>query len=190
MLVNFMDFLSITNQELDSLDLSFNSQKIKSEEYKNYFLEKSGKEHYRLLTHISNSFEKIHILDIGTLKGCSALAFSSNEKNKVFSFNLHDELDLNQKPSNIEFIVDNVLKVEYKSLILSSSFIMLDTFHDGGFENEFYEYLKTIEYKGHLLLDDIHLNNNMDKFWTSIDKPKNDITNIGHVSGTGVVYFE
>jgi hypothetical protein len=50
--------------------------------------------------------------------------------------------------------------------------------------------LVSIGYTGYLLLDDIHLNFEMERFWGSITKEKYDITNIGHLTGTGVVYFK
>ena len=184
-----MDFLSITNEELDNIDLFPYSQKINSLEYQQYFMSKSGQEHYRLLAHISQTNDLVDILDVGTLKGCSALAFSVNSKNKVRSFNVLNELDLNYTPLNAEFIIDNVLNGNYNSVILGSKYIMLDTYHDGTFEKEFYDYLISINYKGYLLLDDIHLNFEMERFWGSIDKEKYDISNIGHSTGTGLVIF-
>jgi len=93
-------------------------------------------------------------------------------------------------PTNTEFIIDNVLNEKYKDAILGSKYIMLDTYHDGTFETEFYNYLVSIGYTGYLLLDDIHLNFEMERFWGSITKEKYDITNIGHATGTGVVYFK
>jgi hypothetical protein len=185
-----MDFLSITNEELDNIDLFPYSQKINSLEYQQYFMSKSGQEHYRLLAHISQNDDLVDILDVGTLKGCSALAFSVNSKNKVRSFNVGNEFDLNYTPLNAEFIIDNVLNGNYNSVILGSKYIMLDTYHDGTFEKEFYDHLVSINYKGYLLLDDIHLNFEMERFWGSITKEKYDITNIGHSTGTGVVYFK
>ena len=184
-----MDFLSITNEQLDNIDLFPYSQRINSLEYQQYFMSKSGQEHYRLLAYISQNDKWVDILDIGTLKGCSALAFSVNIANKVRSFNTGNELDLNQVPTNAEFIIDDVLNEKYKNNILSSKYIMLDTYHDGTFETEFYNYLVSIGYTGYLLLDDIHLNFEMERFWGSITKEKYDITNIGHITGTGVVYF-
>ena len=184
-----MDFLSITNEQLDSVDLFPYSQRINSLEYQNYFTLKSGQEHYRLLAHVSQQNNWVDILDIGTLKGCSALAFSVNITNKVRSFNVDDEFDLNQIPTNTEFIIDNILHEKYKDIVLGSKYIMLDTYHDGTFEKEFYDYLVSINYKGFLMLDDIHLNFEMERFWGSIPKQKYDITNIGHITGTGVVYF-
>jgi len=185
-----MDFLSITNEQLDNIDLFPYSQRINSSEYQGYFMSKSGQEHYRLLAHISQNDDLVDILDVGTLKGCSALAFSVNSKNKVRSFNVGNEFDLNYTPLNAEFIIDNVLNGNYNSVILGSKYIMLDTYQDGTFEKEFYDHLVSINYKGYLLLDDIHLNFEMERFWGSITKEKYDITNIGHSTGTGVVYFK
>ena len=184
-----MNFLTITNEELDNIDLFPYSQRINSLEYQGYFTSKSGQEHYRLLAYISQNDNLIDILDVGTLKGCSALAFSVNQSNKIRSFNVGDEFDLNLIPENSEFFIDDILKNEYKDIILGSKYIMLDTYHDGTFEKEFVDYLISIGYKGYLLLDDIHLNFEMERFWGLISQEKYDITNIGHSTGTGVVYF-
>jgi hypothetical protein len=181
--------LNLNNQILDGLDMKM-SKHINNDEYKGYFNERSSKEHYRLLTHISSLYNNINILDIGTLKGCSALALSTNNTNKVFSFNLDNQLELIDTPKNIEFIIDNVINGKYDDLILSSPIILLDTFHDGVFEQEFLDYLLRINYKGNLLLDDIHLNKEMQIFWENINLLKNDITCIGHSTGTGIVYFK
>ena len=48
-------FKNISNDILDNLDMS-QYQIIDNEEYQNYYVDKSSKEHYRLLTYISNSF--------------------------------------------------------------------------------------------------------------------------------------
>jgi len=184
-----MNFDKINNTELDEIDLSSLSLTIDNNEYRNYFVSKSSLEHYRLLSYISLNNDNIKILDIGTLKGCSALALSINSKNQINSFNLNDELQLNFVPSNVSFYIDDILKLEYKDLILNSKYILLDTFHDGTFEFVFFNYLKNIEYKGYLILDDIKLNPEMTNFWNNIDIEKKDISNIGHITGTGVVYF-
>ena len=182
-------FKNISNDILDNLDMS-QFQIINNQEYQNYYVDKSSKEHYRLLTYISNSFNDETFVDVGTLKGSSALALSTNKQNKVFSFNLSSQLELNTIPENTEFIIDNVISGQYDTMLLSSKFILLDTFHDGGFELEFLNYLKGINYSGVLILDDIHLNNEMRSFWENINEDKLDISNIGHGSGTGVVFFK
>jgi hypothetical protein len=184
-----MDFFkNISNDVLDVVDMNL-FQIIDNEEYQNYYTDRSSKEHYRLLTHISNSFNDETFIDVGTLKGSSALALSTNKKNKVYSFNLSSQLELNSLPENVEFIIDNVLSGKYNNILLSSKFILLDTFHDGSFEQEFLNYLKSINYSGVLILDDIYLNNEMRFFWENIKEDKLDITNIGHSSGTGVVFL-
>lgn len=184
-----MNFDNITNEILDKIDLSELSENIKNEEYKNYFLSKSSKEHYRLLSYISLENKNIKMMDIGTLKGCSSLAMSINNTNEIYSFDISDSFDLHMIPKNVNYFIDNVLKAEYKLHILDSKFILLDTFHDGTFENTFYNYLNEIGYKGVLILDDIYLNNEMVSFWNSISVKKKDLTNLGHITGTGIVYF-
>ena len=184
-----MNFSELTNKTLDDLDLHTLSTKINSQEYRNYFISESGKEHYRLLYWISQTNQNKILLDIGTLKGCSALALSFGFSNSVKSFNISNQLDLNKIPENVEFIIGNILDSRYESLVLSSSYILLDTFHDGTFEKQFVDYLSSINWKGYLLLDDIFLNNEMKNFWNSLDRDKTDLTSIGHITGTGLVIF-
>jgi predicted O-methyltransferase YrrM len=179
----------IDNITLDNLEMS-RYNLISNLEYQQYFTETSSKEHYRLLTYISNQFNGESFIDIGTLKGCSALALSTNLSNKVYSFNLSEQKELNTIPENCEFILDDISNGLYDELILNSKIILLDTFHDGTFELKFYNHLKSINYKGYLLLDDIKLNNEMVEFWNQIELEKQDLTHIGHASGTGVVYFQ
>ena len=57
--------LNLNNQILDNLDMSI-SRHINNNEYKIYYNELSSKEHYRLLTQISNSVNNINILYVGT----------------------------------------------------------------------------------------------------------------------------
>ena len=179
----------ISNDDLDCLVMD-NYVLINNEEYKNYFISPSSMEHYRLLTYLSNSISDSVFIDIGTFKGSSALALSSNKTNVVYSFNLSNELQLTELPNNIQFIVGDIMDEQYRHIILNSKIILLDTFHDGTFEKLFYDYLKHINYNGLLILDDIKLNNEMINFWNSVDYDKDDISNIGHITGTGVVYFD
>ena len=179
---------SITKNDLDSINMD-RFKYINNKEYQDYFTSPSSIEHYRLLTHISNNLSNSTLIDIGTLKGSSALALSTNQTNTVYSFNLSNELELNSLPTNINFIIDDILNEKYRTIILESKVILLDTFHDGTFEKKFHDYLREIGYRGVLLLDDIALNNEMIEFWNSIDEDKTDISYIGHITGTGIVYF-
>ena len=184
-----MNFLEIKEDDLNNIDMNPLSEKITSDEQKKYFLEKASQEHYRLLSYISLNNNGVKILDVGTYKGCSALAFSINPTNTIYSFDVAWFLDLKDY-NNFTFINDNVMLEKYKSLIISCPYILLDTLHDGKFEKSFYDYLKNINYKGCLLLDDIKLNKEMVDFWNSINDEKYDISHIGHITGTGVIKFK
>ena len=92
----------------------------------------------------------------------------------------------NDELKNIEYRIGDVLE---DKRLLASPLIMLDTNHDGVFENKFYEFLKQNSYKGLLFLDDIHLNQPMGEFWNAITEAKEDITDLGHWSGSGIVDF-
>ena len=145
-------------------------------------------EHYRLIAYLSTRFNNELIFDIGTNKGCSALALSYNSSNRVISYDVVECKELNafdQLP-RIEFRLGNVLT---DTRLLSAPLIMLDTYHDGSFERVFYEFLKKHHYHGWLFLDDIHLNAAMIQFWNDITEPKEDLTELGHWSGSGLVAF-
>ena len=181
----------INEIEVSSIDLSYNAYQINEEEYRTYYLSEPGQEHYKLLAYYSMQFNNAILLDLGTYKGCSALALSHNPKNQVKSFDIRFGLrNLSDYPDNVEFIIGNILDEEYKSLILSSKLIVLDTDHLGEFEHKFYSHLKSIGYRGTLLLDDIKLNSEMIEFWNSIPDEKHDISNVGHSTGTGLVFLK
>lgn len=181
----------INETELNKIDLSLLSDRIIDEEFKNYFLDEPGKEHYKLLAYFSLKYNDSTLLDIGTYKGCSALALSYNPTNKITSFDIREGLKrLHSVPDNVECVIDDCSKKQYKDLILSSPFIMLDTDHDGVFEIYFHKYLQDIEYKGLLMIDDIKLNEPMVNYWNSIKEEKHDISHVGHHSGTGLITFK
>lgn len=173
---------------IEAVDLTPLARHTRNQEYRGYFLDTQFREHYRLLAHLSTLCNDQVIFDVGTLKGYSALALSYNRANKVISYDIedHKELDYPEELNNIEYHIGNVLE---DPRLLSAPMILLDTFHDGTFEAEFYQHLKTHNYKGLLVLDDIHLNEPMRRFWQGIREPKEDVTDLGHWSGTGLVDF-
>lgn len=182
--------LEIKNEDLDIIDLTHNDEILsKLNTFALYFHSPSGKEHYRLLSQISKFYNNELLFDIGSNNGCSALALSENEFNQIKSYdiNFHEGVQYVIK-DNIQFFLKNVLdESEFPS---NCRFIMLDTDHDGKFEQIFYDYLIEKNYKGLLFLDDIHLNNDMRIFWQSIKEEKHDLTSIGHNTGSGIVIFE
>jgi len=185
--------LNVSNIELDSMDSSYiNKYSDKLINYQldhnpYYFHIESGKEHYRLLMYVSTLYNNETIFDVGTNKCMSALALSYNKSNKVKTYDIIKLLPENPNVDNIEYILgDSTKDTDLKNCPV----IFLDVDHDGIYEDIFYDHLKSINWKGILILDDIHLNEPMIKFWNRIEEEKHDITNIGHWSGTGLVVFK
>lgn len=185
--------LNVSNIELNSMDSSYingYSDKLINYELDHnpyYFHMESGKEHYRLLMYISTLYNNDVIFDVGTNKCMSALALSYNKSNRVKTYDIIKLLPENPNVDNIEYILgDSTKDVDLQKCPV----IFLDVDHDGIYEDIFYGHLKSINWKGILILDDIHLNEPMKKFWNRIEEKKYDITNIGHWSGTGLVVFE
>jgi predicted O-methyltransferase YrrM len=175
--------LEVTNNELDNIPTDY-ANKFNVEDC---FHGSSGREHYRLLMYISQIFKGSLIFDVGTLVCRSAIALSYNDNTMVRSFDIIQSLPENVKKDNIEYILgDCTLDKDFKTV----PFIFLDVAHDGTYEEIFYNHLKSINWNGILLLDDIHLNVEMKKFWSGITEEKHDITGKGHWSGTGVVLFQ
>jgi hypothetical protein len=179
---------SLTKENVGQINLTKFSRYVANVIHRNYFFDADFKEHYRLIAHLSTLFNHSVIFDIGTHLGYSALALSHNRSNRIVSYDIIDckELNFSEELANIEYRVGDVL---LDNRLLDSALIMLDTNHDGAFENKFYSYLKENNYNGLLFLDDIHLNPPMSTFWNSIAESKEDITDLGHWSGSGLVDF-
>lgn len=181
--------LEVSNSFLDSIDLSHNDYMInKMTTFATLFRLKSGREHYRILSFISSLFEDKTLIDIGTNNGCSAIALSDNQNNRVITYDtVHfDETKYIDK-KNISFKIKNALTdIE---TIKDSSFILLDANQDGNTEKKLYDELVKVNYRGILFVDDINLNQQMKEFWSSVDKEKYDLTNKGHDTGSGIILF-
>jgi SAM-dependent methyltransferase len=178
----------LTKENVARIDLARFSRYVANQEHRKYFFDVDFKEHYRLIAYLSMLFNQSVIFDIGTNLGYSALALSYNEANQVVSYDIVECKELNHahELTGIDYVIGDVLQ---DSRLMQSPLIMLDTNHDGVFENKFYAHLKKNNFKGLLLLDDIHLNVPMRAFWDSITEPKADITDVGHWSGSGLVDF-
>ena len=151
----------------------------------------AGQSEYRLYAWLSTQFDKSIILDVGTRTGGSALALSYNENNKVISYDLQEQGASQIKKDNIEFKIqdfreDDSLNWDHVSII------MLDVDpHDGVQEEEMMEFLEDKGWKGILLLDDIGpLWPEVEDLWNRFTYPKIDVTEVGHMSGTGLINFD
>lgn len=170
----------MTLKELNRLDLS-EYQKYLDESMVSDFNAVAGYAYYRLLNYMCNGKKLVY--DIGTYKGSSAIAMSSAKK--VISYDIENLRALKKKPKNVTFKIGDCMQDKN---ILKADIIYLDTYHDGVYELSFLEFLRT-GFKGVLIMDDIRLNREMLRLWHNIKEPKEDVTEIGHGSGTGIVYF-
>ncbi|MBI9086563.1 MAG: hypothetical protein JEZ11_23400 [Desulfobacterales bacterium] len=171
-----------------SIDLAPLSRHVADPDDRAYFLDTDFKEHYRLLAWLSTLYQGATLFDIGTYRGSSALALSYNGANRVVSYDIETHLTVRHRQAleTIEFTVGDVLS---DARLLDSPLILMDIGHDGESEQRIYDYLDRKGYQGLLVLDDIHLNPAMRRFWNGIQRLKRDITDLGHVTGTGLVFF-
>jgi hypothetical protein len=186
--------LQVTKKELNEIDYSNYYKTIMSiSNYQGYFFLESGKEHYRLISYISTLYNNRTLIDIGTYQGFSALALGYNGQNAVKSYDIkkEKEVDLISKDisltNNISFYIENVL--DDLNTLLSSPFIVLDTAHDGIFEEKVIRCLIDNNWNGILLMDDINEYAALSYIWKSLKKEKYDLTYKGHWSGTGIAVF-
>lgn len=156
-----------------------------SDTNKIYIDQEAGKEHYRLLVWLGKQV-KGRILELGTFRGHSALCLGMAGQD-VLSYDVGNHLSINRVVSNISFFIS---EIGYKYTEHGVGLIFLDTLHDGIYEREVLDYLRSIKWKGILLMDDIVLFPELAKLWEEIPERKEDWTDIGHHSGTGVVFFE
>jgi predicted O-methyltransferase YrrM len=154
-----------------------------------------GREHYKLLAHLSTKFNGRDIFDIGTLNGASAVALSHNPKNTVYSFDIQCR-DVLPKIDSVQYIIadlwNDATRSVWQEKLLGGAFIFLDIDpHEGTREFEFYLWLKRMGYKGFVICDDIlHFADMRTNFWEKIPSDeKVDVTHLGHWSGTGIIHF-
>lgn len=156
-----------------------------------------GKSEYLLYCYLSDLFDNTIILDIGTGGGGSSKAFGFNLKNKVISYDLSKRREIPISP-NIDYRIGQFTEdtnIDYSHV----SIIMIDVDpHDGLKEPIMVDYLKSINWSGLLIFDDIrcicnccasHVFPELEKYWNSLDEEKYDLTDVGHDSGTGLINF-
>lgn len=156
----------------------------------------AGLEHYRLLAWLGYQLEPgSSIVEIGTLDGCGSLSLAHNADISVTTWDI--EPHWHRPLAWPENITANIVadQKDWKHLeknypgVLDADLIFYDAAHEGKQEREFISFLEAKKWKGFLVLDDIHLNPEMDHFWFEIKQPKENWTDVGHWSGTGIVRF-
>ena len=171
-------------EKVKDVDMNFVRQFLPFQTYKFMGLDN---EHYKLLAYFASLYDNTTIYDLGSYKGNSAIALSVNPNNQVISYDIGYFLEYARQPINVEWRIGNFYRDKE---LLNSPLIMMDIDpHDGMQEPLFFNYLENKNYKGTVILDDIHLNEGMEKFWQDIKQEKVDATKYGHYSGTGIVFF-
>lgn len=187
----------IDKDKISSIDLTPLNKYVEwNKTHSKYFLLDAGSEHYKLIAYIAGFIPKYsYLIDIGTYYGFSSLALAKDYDKNIITYDIYDHIpddthiNTIKKHPNIDFRICDCLN-EIDTLI-KSEFIVLDIDpHNGVQEKEILNALLENDYKGIVLLDDIHLNENMKEMWNSISQKKYDLTSYGHHSGTGLVVFD
>ena len=106
----------------------------------NCFFQLPGENHYHLFANISNQINNAIIIDLGTYRGLSTLAWSYNESNIVHTFDIeydyagrHNTIYQDQqiiKKDNIKGNIYDIFKEDIdnniKNLLLNSTIIFMD----------------------------------------------------------------
>lgn len=187
--------LTITKESLNVLDMDTYKNAISWTPAVEYFDKPAGDEFYRLIAFIAQQFEAgTKFVDIGTYYGLSARALSTNTNSSIKTYDIYDHITDNPETLTIK----NVDNVEYLlkdcmddgDVLSEAKLIVLDVDpHDGIQERDMFDKLRSVGFKGVVILDDIKLNDGMKSFWSDIPERKQDVTAYGHWSGTGIVYF-
>jgi len=187
--------------------------------YEEYMSAPAGKEHYVLWAYLTKLLldenPEVPYIDIGTRHVSSALALGIAGR-PVRTFDLPDtgeripafrgktEEEWQQQVTaagvHITFCTESLINesAEWFAPVMKSPLIVLDTHHlpfTVPFERQFLWRLIALEYDGIVMLDDIHLNEEMERWWTELETDNNghyvmhDLTAIGHASGTGMLDF-
>lgn len=161
--------------------------------WREFFLAAAGVAPYRLLAHLSGRFaEQAPLVEVGVHNGWGSLALGFDKRTGVVGYDIElGTLSAAIRDENPNLVFKEGLAHELDPhQILASPLIHFDALHDGVYEATFLRFLTDGGYHGWLLLDDIHLNGAMQRFWDSITAfPKWDLTHIGHSTGTGLVGF-
>lgn len=189
--------ISLNLETINQIDLSHLAQFLSwNPNYQNFFLEKAGKEPYKLLAFLSKEVQS-DCCDLGTLYGSSALALSFNESINVLT------LDTRRHIPETQGVVTIANRPNIKSMIASAQAVLphiatcklvymdfesqnLDELNKVVNELEYYKF------KGVLLVNDIYVNESMKAFWSNIPAhlKKIDATSVGHFTGTGIIVYD
>jgi predicted O-methyltransferase YrrM len=189
--------IALSKQEIDNLDLTHLAHFLQwNPVYQKYFLEEPGKEPYKLIAYLSKVIGG-QAVDMGTLYGSSALALSHNEHTQVLTLDVKKHIPdaqdlvspLNRK--NIRMIVASCQSILPHAATVDLILLDIDIY----LITEIKKIINKLiyhKYKGILVLDNIHVNKDMEQLWNEIPEhiKKIDATSIGHHTGTGILIYD
>lgn len=193
--------IRLNKTTIDACDLSNAFEYISwNPTFKEYMTKSSGEEHYKLLNflakEVAQTKKACKVADIGTLYGCSALAFAmAHPSVNVTTYDISNVVPNVQNVKTIANISNITRKYMSGQLdipsIAESDIVLLDIDpHSGTEEHKIVKRLQTEGFKGILVVDSINLNEQMQSFWKSVDLEKYDVTKYGHWTGTGIVVYD
>ena len=157
-------------------------------------------DHYKLLKSIAVSIDAAKVIDIGTYTGMSSLAFM-DAGCEVMSFDIVSPFDFNDcliqdsdlENGNLNLITENLMDDnifrKYSKHFIDADIIFFDGPKFGGFEQKLLPKILNLEFRKNTLviMDDIQMKK-MKILWYEIEFPRLDLTLLGHLSGTGVIF--
>lgn len=190
-LIDIKNTIDTLLPEVKAISLIPICTKLSNIQYRQYFLEEAGNEHYKLLSFIASLFPNQTVYDIGTHFGGSSVALSNATNTKIVSYDIVEMKQLNFLPENVEYKIGDF---RLDANVLSSPFIFVDVDpHDGLQERDFHKFFVDSNYKGIVLWDDIRANEYMKAWWNNVVESdtvkKVDLTKLGHWSGTGMIVY-
>jgi predicted O-methyltransferase YrrM len=159
-------------------------------------------EHYKLLAGFALAIKPKYIIEIGTDRGMSALAFKQHLslEAKIVTFDVRSWKEypntlLQEKDFEKNILTQEVADLSssqelerYRFLLEQADLIFIDATHDGLLEKKFLDNFQKISFQKppYIILDDIRVWT-MLKMWRDVSLPKLDLTSFGHWSGTGII---
>jgi predicted O-methyltransferase YrrM len=157
-------------------------------------------DHYRLLKAIAVMVQAKKVVDIGTYTGMSAITFM-DANCEVISFDITSPFGFDDclvAQSDIESgklqLVNEDIKNEkvfdkYVQSFIDADIIFLDGPKYGGFEQLVLPKILNLDYYKNTLviMDDIQMKK-MKILWYELNSPRLDMSLLGHISGTGVIF--
>jgi cephalosporin hydroxylase len=153
-----------------------------------------GHTYYVYLAKMVRHLKPKKVVELGTDIGRSALFMMTqlpvNSKLYTVEVGLHDAIDLTPFKNDPRLVI--VKGNDLDSAVLAKvgkdiDLLFMDTSHEYAQSVlEIQEYLPRMSPRGIIVMDDIHLNSEMDKFWSELTIPKLDCGKDLHVSGFGI----